>query len=34
VCFVTSNNRWGYRDLTHTHHVLGWEPQDRAEDWR
>jgi nucleoside-diphosphate-sugar epimerase len=32
--FVTSNNRWGYRDLTHAREVLGWEPLDRAEDHR
>ena len=32
--FVTSNNRWGYRDLTHARDVLGWEPLDRAEDHR
>jgi nucleoside-diphosphate-sugar epimerase len=34
VCFVNSDNRWGYRDLSHTRRVLGWEPQDRAEDHR
>ena len=32
--FATSNNRWGYRDLTHARDVLGWEPLDRAEDQR
>ena len=32
--FATSNNRWGYRDLTHARDVLGWEPLDRAEDYR
>ncbi len=32
--FVTSSNRWGYRDLTHAREVLGWEPLDRAEDYR
>jgi nucleoside-diphosphate-sugar epimerase len=32
--FVTSNNRWGYRDLSHARDVLGWEPLDRAEDHR
>jgi hypothetical protein len=31
---VTSSNRWGYRDLTHAREVLGWEPLDRAEDYR
>ena len=32
--FATSNNRWGYRDLAHAREVLGWEPLDRAEDFR
>ena len=32
--FATSANRWGYRDLTHAREVLGWEPLDRAEDYR
>ncbi len=32
--YVTSNNRWGYRDLTHARKLLGWEPLDRAEDHR
>lgn len=34
IFFVTSNNRWGYRDLTHTRQVLGYIPQDNAEDYR
>jgi len=34
IFFATSNNRWGYRDLTHARDVLGWEPLDRAEDYR
>ena len=32
--FVTLSNRWGYRDLAHAREVLGWEPLDRAEDYR
>ena len=32
IFFVTSNNRWGYRDLEHARQVLGFEPQDSAED--
>jgi len=32
--FATSNNRWGYRDLTHARAVIGFEPQDAAEDYR
>lgn len=34
VFFVTSDNRWGYRDLEHPRAVLGFRPEDRAEDWR
>ena len=34
IFFVTSNNRWGYRDLEHTRKVLGYVPQDNAEDYR
>ena len=31
---VTSNNKWGYRDLSHFREVLGYEPLDSAEDFR
>ena len=31
---VTSNNKWGYRDISHFRDVLGYEPQDSAEDFR
>ena len=34
VFFATSNNRWGYRDIEHPRRVLGYEPQDYAEDFR
>ena len=34
VLFVTSENRWGYRDLSRTREILGYVPQDRAEDHR
>jgi nucleoside-diphosphate-sugar epimerase len=34
IFFVTSNNRWSYRDLEHTRHVLGYVPQDHAENYR
>ncbi len=34
IFFVTSNNQWSYRDLQHTREVLGFEPQDAAEDHR
>jgi len=33
IFFVTSDNRWSYRDLTHAKEVLGFVPQDRAEDF-
>ena len=31
---VTSNNKWGYRDLSHFREVLGYAPYDSAEDFR
>jgi nucleoside-diphosphate-sugar epimerase len=34
IFFVTSNNRWSYRDLEHARNVLGYTPQDNAEDYR
>ena len=34
VFFATSVNRWGYRDLGHARAVLGFVPEDRAEDHR
>jgi uronate dehydrogenase len=34
VFFVVSDNRWGYRDLDHPRAVLGYVPEDRAEDFR
>ena len=34
IVFATSNNRWGYRDLTHAQAVIGFVPQDAAEDHR
>lgn len=33
IFFATSNNRWGYRDLEHPRRVLGYEPQDSADDY-
>ena len=32
IFFAVSNNRWNYRDLSHTREVLGWEPEDTADD--
>ncbi len=34
ISFVVSDNKWSYRDLSHAHDVLGFVPQDRAEDHR
>ena len=34
IFFVLSQNKWSYRDLEHPREVLGFEPQDRAEDHR
>ncbi len=34
IYFVLSDNKWGYRDLEHPRKVLGFQPQDRAEDYR
>ena len=32
IFLATSDNRWGYRDLEHPREVLGYVPQDSAED--
>ncbi len=34
IFLATSNNRMGYRDLEHARQVLGYEPQDSADDYR
>ena len=34
IFFVQSANKWGYRDLSHAREVLGFSPQDAAEDHR
>jgi nucleoside-diphosphate-sugar epimerase len=34
IVYVVSDNKWSYRDLDHARAVLGYEPQDRAEDYR
>ncbi len=31
IVFGVSNNRYSYRDMTHTRDVLGFEPQDSAD---
>ena len=33
VFFCISNNSRGYRDIEHTREVLGYEPQDSADDF-
>ena len=32
VLFALSNNKWGYRDLTHTKESIGFEPSDSADN--
>ena len=32
--YVVSKNKWSYRDLSHARDVVGYEPQDAAEDHR
>lgn len=34
IFFVMSDNKWGHRDLSHAKEVLGFSPQDAAEDHR
>lgn len=34
IFYVASKNQWGYRDLSHGRAVLGFEPQDAAEEHR
>ncbi len=34
IFYVVSNNKWSDRDLEHARAVVGYEPQDRAEDHR
>jgi hypothetical protein len=34
VFYVVSDNAWSYRDLTHARAIVGYEPVDRAEDYR
>ena len=33
IIFAVSKNKWGYRDLEHAREVVGYEPQDSAEDF-
>ncbi|MCZ6474300.1 MAG: NAD(P)-dependent oxidoreductase [SAR324 cluster bacterium] len=34
VFYGVSHNKWGYRDMSHAREVLGFSPQDVAEDHR
>lgn len=34
IFYAVSNNTWGYRDWSHAHEVVGFTPQDAAEDYR
>ncbi len=34
IFFAVSNNKWNYRDIEHAKHVLGYVPQDSADDVR
>ena len=33
ICFVNSDNKWSYRDLSHAQEVLGLTPRDGAGDY-
>lgn len=34
IFYSGSDNRWGVRDISHAERVLGYRPQDKAEDYR
>ena len=34
VFYAVSDNTWSYRDLDHARATVGYQPQDRAEDYR
>ena len=34
IFFAVSNNKWNYRDIEHARRVLGYVPQDSAEEYR
>jgi hypothetical protein len=34
IFFVLSRNKYGYRDLAHAREVVGFDPQQAAEDYR
>ena len=34
IFYAVSDNRWGYRDIEHARRIVGYVPQDSAEDHR
>lgn len=34
IFYAVSDNKWNYRDLSHAHQVVGFAPQDNAENHR
>ena len=34
IFYAVSNNKWSYRDISHARDVVGYEPQDAAEEHR
>lgn len=34
IFYVTSNNRWSYRDISHAREVVDYDPEDSAEAFR
>ena len=34
IFYVLSSNRWRHRDIEHARQVVGYEPQDSADDYR
>ena len=34
IFYALSDNRWGFRDLEHAQRLVGFHPQDHAEDYR
>ena len=34
IFYGVSNNKWRFWDISHARQVVGYDPQDNAEDWR
>ena len=34
IFFAVSDNKWGYRDIDHARQVVGYSPEDSAENYR